>query len=321
VAPHVIGLTAFASVGTVLGALLLGWPLWALVLALLLPWLPLFALDLAWTSHHYGRLALFYALVLTQSGHFLEHLAQMTQIHVQDKSGPQARGVFGVLDIEWVHFLWNAWVLVAVLLLLRPFARNPWLWLTLVFAAWHQLEHTFMMWVYLDTGKAGDPGLLAEGGRLNGGLPLSRPDLHFLYNLVEIVLLLIAFAYTVQRTYNAWLARAFPGLAESQLIAATKRLRSIRLAAGAAVTPPDGPEDVYVVSRGKVELVRSDAHEQAGTVVTLGPGDVVAADGAMDRSGALGAWARTRLEVLAVDGKLVRAVSGGGSAEAVTSLA
>jgi hypothetical protein len=177
------------------------------VLATLLPWAPLFAFDVAWLSRHYGWLALFYALAVTQTGHFLEHVVQMAQIHVQDRPLPQAHGVFGALDIEWVHFAWNTWVLVAVLLLLRPFGRNRWLRLTAVLAAWHELEHAYLMWVYLDTGRAGNPGLLADGGRLGGGLPLSRPDLHFLYNLVETVPLIIAFGYAVWRCMSAGSSR------------------------------------------------------------------------------------------------------------------
>ena len=206
VPPRVVGLTAFASLGTLLGAALFVWPLWGIVLAALIPWVPLFALDVAWTSRHYGRLALFYALTITQVGHFLEHLVQMAQIHAQGKTGPQAAGVFGALNAEWVHFVWNSWVLVAVLLLLYPFSRNPWLWVLLPLAAWHAFEHVYLMWKYLDTGVGG-PGLIAKGGRLGGGLPITRPDLHFFYNLIETVLLVIAFAYTVRRTPITWLAR------------------------------------------------------------------------------------------------------------------
>jgi hypothetical protein len=41
----------------------------------------------------------------------------MVQLHVLGLTGPDARGIFGTLDIEWVHFLWNTWVLVAVAVL------------------------------------------------------------------------------------------------------------------------------------------------------------------------------------------------------------
>ena len=49
-----------------------------------------------------------------------------------------------------------------------------------------------MIATYVQTGVSGTPGLLSSGGLLFGGLPIARPDLHFLYNLVETVPLLIA---------------------------------------------------------------------------------------------------------------------------------
>jgi hypothetical protein len=144
-----------------------------------------------------NRFLAFYALlVITQVGHFLEHVAQMVQIHWLGYPAHHAHGILGsVLDTEWVHFIFNAWVLIAVVLLLFHYRRNPWLWLTLLIAGWHQIEHTYIMSVYLATGLERTPGLLAIGGALGGGLSLSRPDLHFYYNLVETVPLVIGFIY------------------------------------------------------------------------------------------------------------------------------
>jgi hypothetical protein len=194
-----IAITFLASLGASVLALLQGWPSWAIALAVLVPWLPVYSLDVVWTSRQYGWLALFYVLVVSQGGHFLEHVAQMVQIHLMGRSGPGARGVFGQLDVEWVHFVWNTWVLAAVVLLVVRFRCNLWLWTSLLFAAWHEIEHAYLLAVYLDTGRAGGPGLLAEGGRLFGGLPLTRPDLHFLYNLIETIPLLVAFAVEFRR--------------------------------------------------------------------------------------------------------------------------
>jgi hypothetical protein len=36
--------------------------------------------------------------------------------------------VFGALGLARVQFLWATWALLAVLLLINRFARNPWLW-------------------------------------------------------------------------------------------------------------------------------------------------------------------------------------------------
>jgi hypothetical protein len=131
-------------------------------------------------------------LAVSQTAHLFEHVAQMVQIHVLHLSGAGAQGIVGQLNIEWVHFLWNALVLAALLVLLPHFRTNPWLIAVTPLAAWHFVEHSVMIATYIQTGVAGTPGLLSSGGLVFGGLPISRPDLHFLYNLVETVPLLLA---------------------------------------------------------------------------------------------------------------------------------
>jgi hypothetical protein len=37
------------------------------------------------------------------------------------------------------------------------------------------------------------------GGAIGGGLPLSRPDLHFYYNLLEELVLIMAYLYQIRR--------------------------------------------------------------------------------------------------------------------------
>ena len=54
------------------------------------------------------------------------------------------------------------------------------------------------MATYLRTGVVGSPGLLSAGG-LIGGLPLARPDLHFLYNLAETIPLLVGWRVEFRR--------------------------------------------------------------------------------------------------------------------------
>jgi hypothetical protein len=139
-------------------------------------------------------IALLGFLAFSQSAHLLEHVAQMIQIHVLHLSGANAQGIVGQLNIEWVHFIWNAVVLAALLVLLTHFRANPWLIAVTPLAAWHFVEHSVMIATYIGTGVAGTPGLLSSGGLVFGGLPLARPDLHFLYNLVETIPLLFAWA-------------------------------------------------------------------------------------------------------------------------------
>jgi hypothetical protein len=144
-------------------------------------------------------IALFGFLALSQTAHLLEHVAQMVQIHVLHLAGASAQGIVGQLNIEWVHFIWNALVLVAVVVLLPHFLTNPWLLAVAPLAAWHFVEHSVMIATYIQTGVPGTPGLLSSGGLLFGGLPIARPDLHFLYNLVETVPLLVAWLAEIRK--------------------------------------------------------------------------------------------------------------------------
>ena len=144
-------------------------------------------------------LALLGFLAISQTAHLFEHVAQMVQIHVLHLVGANAQGIVGQLNIEWVHFIWNAIVLVTLLVLLPHFRTNPWLIAVTPLAAWHFVEHSVMIATYLQTGIAGTPGLLSSGGLLFGGLPIARPDLHFLYNLVETIPLLAAWLVELRR--------------------------------------------------------------------------------------------------------------------------
>jgi hypothetical protein len=145
-------------------------------------------------------LVLFYALVVFQGAHLGEHIAQMVQIHLLGLSGPNAHGIVGALDIEWVHFVWNTGVIVSLFALLLAFPRNRWLWLTAVLAGWHEAEHSYILSVYLASGVSGTPGLLSQGGVIGGGLPVTRPDLHFMYNMLETLPLVIGFLDQVRHT-------------------------------------------------------------------------------------------------------------------------
>jgi hypothetical protein len=200
VSRRLVGLGVIGTAAAVAIGLLTSWPLWLYGLVGLALWTPVFTAEVAWTKATYGWLALFYGLVVLQGAHMVEHVVQMVQIHVLHLVGPSARGVFGALDIEWVHFVWNTLVFVALVLLVWRFPRNPLLWVTLAIATWHQVEHSYILSVYLRTRVSGTPGLLSKGGVLGGGLPLKRPDLHFFYNLAETATLFGAFATQLRRS-------------------------------------------------------------------------------------------------------------------------
>ena len=180
---------------------LMGWQLWLVALLILLVWSPIFFYTTRALYRNHRWLAFFFVLLVAQSVHFTEHIAQMVQIHLLGLVGAQAHGIIGVLDFEWIHFLFDAiWVPICCYILFLIFRKNnPWLWVLLPVVTWHAIEHIAIMSYYLRTGITGSPGLLASGGAIAGGLPLTRPDLHFLYNLVEETLIVLAYVHQVKQ--------------------------------------------------------------------------------------------------------------------------
>jgi hypothetical protein len=185
------------------------WSSTATGLAALIPMWLLIVPAVVWVNRVYGVWLGFFAVVaLPQLGHMGEHIGQMIQIHWLDAAPPTAHGAVGALDIEWVHFLWNFWVLVGVGILVMHFRTNPWLWASALIGAWHFAEHVVIMIAFWDTGKPGDPGLLAKGGDIGGGVNLIRPDLHFIYNLIMTAPLMIAFVWQIRRAQEERFGRA-----------------------------------------------------------------------------------------------------------------
>lgn len=257
--------TVTASVLATLVALYQGWPGWAIVAAAVLPWFPVLGAETAWLSRHYGWFALFYLLTVTQTGHYIEHVAQMVQIHAFDRLGTDAHGVVGVLDVEAVHFGWNTAVFVAFVALLFKFRRNAWLWIGAIAAAWHQVEHTYTFALYLARGHL-NPGLLDIGGAIGGGLPIMGPDLHFIYNTLETAPLIAAFLYQLRRTHDSWIERALPSLDVQSLRRLTAAGRPRRFSSGEVIVERgESSTACYVVVRGRLRAGDS----------SVGPGQVV----------------------------------------------
>ena len=62
--------------------------------------------------------------------------------------GPPACGVFGQLDFETIHLVWDTLVWIGSLFLLLKFPRNGFLWLAMIAASVHEIEHLFIGWVF-----------------------------------------------------------------------------------------------------------------------------------------------------------------------------
>ncbi len=121
VAPLTLGLTILVSVGGLSFALLQGWPLWLVGTATVIPWLPILTIDAARIFRMYQWLALFYVLVVTQTGHLPEHVAQMFQIHVlavtaADGAEFSARSISNGFISSGIHgYFWQWWCCCATL--------------------------------------------------------------------------------------------------------------------------------------------------------------------------------------------------------------
>jgi hypothetical protein len=255
---RVLLITAAVSFVLLLSTAIGGLPLWVVALAALIPWVPVCCVEAIWQYRHYGFYAFFGVLVLLQLGHLGEHAAQLIQLYLTHGNPARSHGVFGQLDLETVHFLWNVAVWLGAGALLYRFGwRNPWLWIAFAAASVHMVEHFYLYGLYVfQYGywlAGGSAGIMAAGGVI--GSPLDRPYLHFGYNILEITPLVVAFVDQTRRVYDRYLARALPSLSERELIATTAKLLPLRIAAGAVLVARDGPTQLpFIVASGEVEV-------------------------------------------------------------------
>jgi len=178
----------------------LGWAIWLVAFCVIGAWLPLILYIMKSIHRKYGSLAFVFILVVAQTLHLIEHVTVMVQLHFVRLPFARANGIISPLNTEWVHFTWTSWVLVFAVFLVFLFPRNMWMVRLMLFSIWHEIEHISIMSVYLRT-HLHSPGLLAQGGAIHGGLPISRPDLHFLYVLIQEVLLLLAYRHEIRKIF------------------------------------------------------------------------------------------------------------------------
>ena len=203
---RLIVFTAVVALATVLGAALMAWPAWAVVSAGLVPWIPLLFVEGLRKYRHYGLYAVFGAITLLQIGHMGEHSVQVSQVFMTGGDLSRSHGLFGQLDFETVHFVWDTMVWVGLGVLLARFGNtNGWLWLSFFAASLHQIEHIYLFTIYrIDPSfytHGGLAGIMGLGGVL--GSPLARPYLHFAYNVCVILPLVFAFWDQTVRVYRA----------------------------------------------------------------------------------------------------------------------
>ncbi len=73
---------------------------------------------------------------------------EATQQSGKNVTGPPACGVFGQLDFETVHLVWDTAVWLGALVLLLKFPGNIWLWIAMGAASIHEIEHLFLGWIF-----------------------------------------------------------------------------------------------------------------------------------------------------------------------------
>lgn len=290
-----VAITALCSYFLQLFGIWLHWALWAIALATILPWVPLFTMKVLWTSKHYGFMAIYLVIMILQAGHVGEHVIQMLQfIFIYNPAHgclgwswygrcADAHGVFGELDRELVHFVWDGLILIACIVLRVHFrnVKNIWLTLAVVAAAVHQVEHIYLfgnyvfnnnfynhggdfLGVHIMNGVAAQAGLLGHNGVLGTAIPPlnvllpGRINLHFIYNVLVLIPMVLAFRLQVRRIYDEWLAKAMPQLSEEQLIAATAQSENVKFVAGQTIFRQGDPADkFYIVTKGQVDVFHS----------------------------------------------------------------
>jgi hypothetical protein len=141
---------------------------------------------------HQRVLWLFMIIVL---GHWLEHISQLYQMYVLGWLPKAAGGALGLwfpalTSSETLHFGYNLLLWVGILLLRPGFSGSARRWWTvaLVAQSWHFFEHFLLQVQWLTGfylfGAAKQTGI--------GELWFPRPELHFAYNLIVFVPLVIA---------------------------------------------------------------------------------------------------------------------------------
>ncbi len=210
-------ITGAASLTLFVVLLAQGHELWVPVLFALLPWLPVLAVEAIWKYEHYGLWAVFGVITLLQVGHMGEHTTQVTQLLLYEGDLANSHGVFGQLDFETVHFVWDSLIWLSLGILLYRFSGgNRWLWVAFAASSLHQVEHFYLFWLWNEDRflyfHGGWAGIMGSGGLI--GSPLDRPYLHFTYNFLVTVPMVLAFWHQTKRVHDRPDARSRP-VAES----------------------------------------------------------------------------------------------------------
>ncbi len=271
----VVLISMLASGLLIYGAVIYGFPLWGIVLAGMGPWIPVFTFEAIWKYKHYGFYTFMLVFTILQIGHLGEHSAQVGQLLWSKGDLSVAHGVFGALDRELVHFVWDSLVWIGLcVLLIKIGPHNKWLWIAFVAASFHEVEHLFLFYLdrfhtpFYDAG--GTTGILAKGGLV--GSPFDRPYLHYIYNFFVVIPLIMAMWDETKRAYNIYVAKALPSLTEQEKVAVTQQLDRKKFQPGQIIVREGETADAfYLMADGEAEVLRSGSNGDE-VIGTMGPG-------------------------------------------------
>jgi len=164
-------------------------------LAFLAPWIPLLAIETRYKRTRDVLFTGFALLVIVQLLHMVEHSVQVGQLLAYDGELARSHGIFGQLDLELVHFLTDTtlWISLGLLVFVLR-GRNLWLGVAFAAASLHQIEHFYLFWLYHADNDlylaGGVAGIMGKDGLI--GSPLDRPYLHYTYNFIVFLPMVIA---------------------------------------------------------------------------------------------------------------------------------
>jgi hypothetical protein len=173
-----------------------GAPLWTAWLAILAPWWVVIGFEIRQKYARDAMFAIFGLMVILQLLHMVEHSTQLAQLALTGGALAKAHGVIGQLDFETVHFVADIMLWLSLAVLAVHFkGRNPWLWVAFAAASIHAVEHLYLFWLYIAENtvylSGGAAGIMGHYGLI--GSPLDRPYLHYTYNFIVIVPMILAF--------------------------------------------------------------------------------------------------------------------------------
>ena len=268
-------MSAFISYLILALSWLQGVPIWIAFAMALVPWGIMMFVEVTWAYRHFHWLALFFLMAFVQTIHYSEHLIEVIQYNFLGDSYLSSIAIFSKLNIEWVHFLGDSFLIVATLFLLYKVPYNKWLWPAAIFGILHTAEHTFLLVNYLFSHvPGGAEGMLASpGGFIFGGVGLNRQDLHFIYNTLYTIPLVAALIWQLNHSYDTALDEAFPDEPKEALVEAARHLTTFTYkAAETVVAPGDDADRLYVITEGSAGVYRHNPDGTESEVAVLHEG-------------------------------------------------